>query len=174
MHLARQVLEPLTRDVLLRVYEIIHNGPPIDMTVLETWPSISDPVGEGLISRLQADENPAVARAICALHGLTLGEMFEWNLSNLAFEIAARIFFHKDFPPSPALSEVRIWMNSVGYESLGSNLVRGHAILDRINHLSPAGIELVQAVLAPLTPNVIRRVYDVINNEWLIHGYGRF
>ena len=172
MNLARQVLEPLTRDVLLRVYAIIHSGPPIDMTVLETWPSISDPVGEELISLLQADENPAVARAICALHGLTLSEMFSWNLSNLAYEMVTRIFFNEDFPPSPALHEVRIWINSVGFETLGTNLVRGHAILDRTTHLSPAGIELVQAVLAPLTPGVIRRVYDLINSEWLRHGYG--
>jgi len=165
MNLAQQVLEPLTRDVLQRVYAIIQSGPPIDMTVLETWPSIPDPVGEALISHLQADENPAVARAICALHGLDGAELYDLNLCNLAYQIAARIFSNEGFPPSPALREVQIWMNSVGGESLGSNLVRGHNLFHRTNRLTPAAIELVQAVLAPLTTDVIRRVYDIINNE---------
>ena len=139
----------------------------IPRAVLDMWPAIRDPAGwpagPALISRLRVDDEPAVARAIFLLRGLTLARMDDMNVDTLAYEIAHRIFFSQSVPASRAREEFKFWMLE-NTEYLGGRLSHGEPIVQNssYNQPSPEAWQLAQRVLSPLTAPVVNRVAQII------------
>jgi len=146
---------------------------PIDTSVLRMWPArrADWAIGQAMMAHVRADDDPAVARAIWALRGMSPATMLAHARAEvpaqLAYEIVSRIFFFNDrMPETPARAEVQQWITEspvqVGtHLALGTDFVAFNRLHPR-RALTPPADALARSVLAPLTRQVVRRVAEIV------------